>query len=89
MTLLTPHDANVIAELAQIGGMPEEAKTELLAKLEEEDARMVGEALLDPKKYSDAKPEVRATVDRYRAWVENNKRLRRQREARRHSSRSR
>ena len=89
MALLTPHDANVISELVQFAGMPEDRKRELLAKLEEEDARMVGEALLDPQKYSDATPEVQATVDRYRAWAENNKRLRRQREARQRSSRGR
>jgi hypothetical protein len=89
MTLLTPHDANVIAELVQFAGMPDGRQKELLAKLEEEEARMVGEAFLDPQKYSGASPEVQATVDRYRAWVENNKRLRLKREARKRSNRSR
>jgi hypothetical protein len=89
MTLLTPHDANVIAELVQFRGMPEDKKKELLAELQEEDARLVGQVLIGVREHSSVSPEVRATVDRYRAWVENNKRLRRQRDARRRSSRSR
>jgi len=85
---LTHHDANVIAALVQFTGMPEEKKRELLAKLERDDGRMVGEALVDHQRYSAAPPEVQAVVDLYRAWVENNKRLRLNREARQRSSRS-
>jgi hypothetical protein len=87
MLRLTPHDGNVIAALAQFTGIPEERKKEHLASLEEEDAR--GEVLVGVREYSSVSPEVQATVDRYRAWVENNKRLRRQREARQRSSRGR
>ncbi len=89
MLRLTPHDGNVIAALAQFTGIPEERKKEHLASLEEEDARLVGEVLVGVREYSSVSPEVQATVDRYRAWVENNKRLRRQREARQRSSRGR
>jgi len=89
MALLTPHDADVIAELVQFRGMPEEKKKELLAELEEDDAKLVGEVLLGFREYSAVSPEVQATVTRYRAWVENNRRLRLKREARQRSSRSR
>jgi hypothetical protein len=69
--------------------MPEERKKELLGKLEEDDARLVAEVLLGIREDSTVSPEVQATVDRYRAWVENNKRLRLKREARKRSNRSR
>jgi hypothetical protein len=89
MVLLTPNDGNVIAALVQFTGMPEERKKELLGKLEEDDARLVAEVLLGIREDSTVSPEVQATVDRYRAWVENNKRLRLKREARKRSNRSR
>jgi hypothetical protein len=87
MVRLTHHDANVIAALVQFSGMPEDRRKELLAELERDDGRMVGEALFDPQKYSAAPPEVQAVVDLYRKWVENNKRLRLNREARQRSNR--
>ena len=89
MIRLTPHDGNVIAALVQYTGIPEERKKEHLASLEEDDARLVGEVLVGVREYSSVSPEVQATVDRYRAWVENNKRLRLNREARQRSSRAR
>jgi hypothetical protein len=89
MLRLTHHDANVIAALAQFTGIPEEQKKERLASLEEEDARQVGEVLAGFRNYSSVSPEVQATIDRYRSWAENNKRLRLNREARRRSSRGR
>ena len=89
MLRFTHHDANVIAALAQFTGIPEERKKEHLASLEEEDARLVGEILVGIRDYSSVSPEVQATVDRYRDWVKNNRRLRLNREARQRSSRSR
>jgi hypothetical protein len=87
MLRLTHHDANVIAALVQF---PVSERTkERLASLEEEDARLVGEILVGIRDYSSVSPEVQATVDRYRDWVKNNRRLRLNREARQRSSRSR
>ena len=87
MLRLTHHDANVIAALVQF---PVSERTkERLASLEEEDARLVGEILVGIRDYSSVSPEVQATVDRYRYWVKNNRRLRLNREARQRSSRSR
>jgi hypothetical protein len=87
MLRFTHNDANVIAALVQFPSSPRNG--ERLASLEEEDARQVGEVLVGIREYSSAPPEVQATVDRYRAWVENNKRLRLNREARQRSSRAR
>jgi len=84
--VLTHHDANVIAALVQFPGSPEDRKKRRLDSLEREDARQVGEVLVGLREYSSAPPEVQATVDRYRAWVENNRRLRLNREARRRSN---
>jgi len=89
MLRFTHHDANVIAALAQFPGSPEDMKKKRLASLEEEDARLVGEVLVGVREYSSVSPEVQAAVDSYRAWVENNRRLRLNREARQHSSRGR
>lgn len=89
MLRFTPHDANVIAALAQFPGSPEDRKTERLASLEEEDARQVGEVLVGIREYSLVSPEVQNSVDLYRKWVENNRRLRLNREARQRSSRGR
>jgi len=87
MIVLTHHDANVIAALAQFTGISQERKKEHLASLEHDDARLVGEVLAGVREYSSVPPEVQALVDRYRAWVENNRRLRLNREARQRSSR--
>lgn len=89
MLRFTPHDANVIAALALFPGSPDERKKERLASLQAEEARLVGEVLAGVREYVSAPPEVQATVDRYRDWVENNKRLRLNREARQRSSRGR
>ncbi len=82
MLRFKPHDANVIAALAQFPGSPDERKKERLASLEGEDARQVGEVLAGFRDYSSVSPEVQSAVDNYRAWVENNRRLRLNREAR-------
>ena len=73
MLRLTHHDANVIAALVQFPGS--ERTKERLASLEEEDARLVGEILVGIRDDSSVSPEVQATVDRYRDWVKNNRRL--------------
>ena len=87
MLRFTHHDANVIAALVQFPGS--ERTKERLASLEEEDARLVGEVLVGVRDYSSVSPAVQASVDLYRAWVENNRQRRLKREARQHSSRSR
>jgi len=87
MVLLTPHDSSVLTGLVQYTRLPGDEQRKLLDSLEKPEARMVAEAFLDPQKYAGAPEDVRATVDRFRNWVENNKRLRRQRDARRRSSR--
>ena len=87
MVLLTPHDSSVLTGLVQYTLLAGDEQRKLLDSLEKPEARMVADAFLDPQKY--ASDDVRATVDRFRAWVENNRRLRLKREARQHSSRSR
>jgi hypothetical protein len=89
MLRFTHHDANVIAALVQFPGSPEDIKKKRLDSLEEENARLVGEVLVGVREYSSVSPEVQAAVDSYRAWVENNRRLRLNREARQRSSRGR
>ncbi len=89
MLRFTHHDANVIAALAQFPGSPDDMKKKRLASLEEEDARLVGGVLVGVREYSTVSPEVQAAVDSYRAWVENNRRLRLNREARQRSHRGR
>jgi hypothetical protein len=81
------HDANAIAALAQFPGS--ERTKDRLASLQDEDARLVGEVLAGVREYSSVSPEVQAAVDSYRAWVENNRRLRLKREARQRSYRGR
>ncbi len=85
----TPHDANVIAALAMFPGSPDERKKERLASLQAEEARLVGEVLAGVREKASTPPEVQATVNLYLAWVENNKRLRLNREARHRSNRGR
>jgi len=83
MVRLTPHDSSVMTELVQYAHPSDERKRKLLDELHSPEARQLGEAFHDPQKYAEAPDHIRATVDYFRAWVENNKRLRRQREARR------
>ncbi len=84
MVLLTPHDSSVLMSLVQYTRASEE-RQKVLDSLQKPDARMVAEAFFDSQKYAEAPEDVRATVDHFRAWVENNKRRRAQREARRRS----
>lgn len=86
MALLTPHDTGVIAELAHFPNMPDDKRDERLASLQEPDAREVAEVIVGLRDDSSVSPEVLATVERYRAWVDNNRRLSQKREARRSNS---
>lgn len=86
---LTPHDSAALSRLVQFDRLPAERRKEILAELESEEARMVGEVVLDPEKYSASTAPVRATVDRFREWLEANRRLGRQRALRRQSARGR
>jgi len=88
MVELTPHDSAVLSRLVQFSGLPFEQRKEMLTELSG-DARMVGEAVLDPLKYSASPQPVRATVDRFQNWLEANRRIGRLRRARGRNARSR
>jgi hypothetical protein len=87
MLRLTPHDSSVMTALIHYAHPSDERKKQLLDELQSPEARQLGEAFHDPQKYADAPEYIRNTVDYFREVVENNKRLRRQREARRRVSR--
>ena len=76
--MLTPHDSSVLSRLVQFR-LPEQRRLELLSGIEDEDARKVGEVVLDPQKYDGASADVRASVDRFNGWHEANRRLGKQR----------
>ena len=82
MLRLTPHDSSVMTALIQYTHPSDETR-KLLDELQSLEARKLGEAFHDQQKYDDAPEHIRNTVDYFREWVENNRRLRRQREARR------
>ena len=87
MLRLTPDDSSVMTALAQPTALSDERKKQLLDELQSPESRQLGEAFLDPQKYAAAPEYIRNTVDYFREWVENNRRLRRQREALRRVSR--
>lgn len=87
MLRLTPDDSSVMTALAQPTALSDERKQQLLDELQSPESRQLGEAFLDPQKYAAAPEYIRNTVDYFREWVENNRRLRRQREALRRVSR--
>jgi hypothetical protein len=89
MIELTPHDSATLNRLARFVRLPAERRQEILSEIEAEDARRVGEVLLDPLKYSEAGPEVQATVDHFHQWMEANRHLAREREKRRQAARAR
>jgi hypothetical protein len=86
MLLLTPHDSSVLTSLVQYE-RPSQKRSKLFGSLEEPSARIVAEAYFDTEKYAEAPDDVRATVDHFRAWVENNRRRRSERETRRRVAR--
>jgi hypothetical protein len=79
----TPHDSSMMSILAHSTGASEKRKQELLNELQSPEARQLGEAYLDQQKYAEASAPIQATVDYFRQWVEDNRRLRGEREARR------
>jgi hypothetical protein len=89
MVELTPHDSAALSRLVQFTGLPPQKRQEILEEIKAEDARRVGEVLLDPQKYPEAAPEVQATVTRFQEWMEANRRLAREREKRRQAARAR
>jgi hypothetical protein len=89
MVQLTPHDSAVLSRLVQFGRLPAEKRKEILSEVESAEARMVGEVVLDPQRYSESTPEVRATVDRFQEWSRTNRRLGRHRTAHRRPARTR
>jgi hypothetical protein len=86
MVTLTVHDSGALSRLAGFSRLPPEKRQAILDEVQAEDARQVGEVLLHPEKYETASPEVKATVDRFNAWLEVNRRLSRQREIRRRTA---
>ena len=89
MVQLTPHDSAVLSRLVQFSGLPDEKRRELLGELQSDDAKMVGEVVLDRQKYDESPEQVRATVDRFEEWLKANRRLGRGRTIRRRTGRSR
>jgi|SRR5580700_1159234 hypothetical protein len=89
MVQLTPHDSAVLSRLVQFVQLPVQKRKEILSELESDEAKMVGEAVLDPQKYAESSELVRATVDRFREWSQANQRLGRLRTVRRRAARTR
>ena len=89
MVQLTTHDSAVLTRLVQFSRLPIEKRRQILNELKSEEARRVGEAVLDPQKYSESATEVRETVDRFTQWSQANRRITRHRTARRQATRSR
>jgi hypothetical protein len=87
MVPLTPHDSAVLTQLVQFSRLSLEKRKEILEQLKSEDARKVGEVVLDRHKYATSPADVRATVDRFDQWLEANRRLGRQRSIRRRTAR--
>ena len=89
MVQLTPHDSSALSRLVRFDRLPADKRQEIFDELQAEDARKVGEVVLDPQKYSSAPEPVRATVDRFQQWSEANRRLGKQRALRRQKARAR
>ncbi|HLI82767.1 MAG TPA: hypothetical protein VKV17_02555 [Bryobacteraceae bacterium] len=83
MVGLTPNDSTLLSFLTGHPRLSDQERDRLLKRLETPDVRAVGEALLDPQKYSKASAEIRAAVDRFKKWMEREQRLLRSREGRR------
>ena len=89
MVELTPHDSAALSRLIRFEGLPIEKRREIFGEIEAPDARKVGEVFLDPAKYDGATPAVQATVNRFREWMDANRRLARQRATRRRAAQAR
>jgi hypothetical protein len=79
MVELTPHDSAALSRLVRFERLPPKKRLEILEEIQADDARRVGEIVLDPQKLAEATPEVQATVARFRQWQEANRRLARDR----------
>ena len=75
MVQLTPHDVAVLSRLVQFRRLPPDKRAALVRTLTAEDARRVGEVILDQKKYAESNPAIKETVDRFRQWEQANRRL--------------
>jgi len=82
MVKLTPHDATTLSRLTQFHRLPDEKRREILDELESQEARQVGEAILDSGKLAESSEAIRETAIRYQQWLENNQRLGRLRRSR-------
>jgi hypothetical protein len=88
MVRVSPHDSAILSQLVQFSGIiPPDEKIQLLNELQAAEARQVAEAILDPAKLFEAPEPVQRTANRYKEWVENNKRLGELRRRRTRSSR--
>jgi len=81
MVELTPHDATVLSRLVQFHRLPPEKRRDILDELESQEARQVGEAILDSGRLAESSEAIRETAVRYQQWLENNQRLGRRRKA--------
>jgi hypothetical protein len=83
MVELTSHDTLVLSRLVQFSRLPLDKRKELVDELKSEDARAVGEAILDEQKYAGSDPKIKETVERFRQWHQANRRLGQKRMVRR------
>jgi hypothetical protein len=88
MVELTAHDSAILSRLVQFGRLPVAERESLLKELQSPDARMVGEAVLEPKKYAESSKLIQETVDRFTGWLDANRELGRKRTLRRRAARS-
>ena len=89
MVELSPHDAAALSRLVRFALLPADKRQKIFEDILADDARMVGEIILDRQKYEEAPPKVQATVDRFLKWRDVNHRLAEQRASRRRAARAR
>ncbi len=75
MVELTPHDASVLSRLVQFHRLPGEKRRGILDELKSDEARQVGEAILDPDRLATSPDPIRETAIRYQQWLANNQRI--------------
>jgi len=70
MIKLSPKDASVLARIAQYLQLPEEQRKQMLADIDDEDARRVGAILLGEvsSESPDISPDIRETAEELRSW---------------------
>jgi hypothetical protein len=72
MVELSSHDSIALMRLVQYDGLPMERRRQIFSEILEDDAKAVGEVVLDPDRYSLAPERVQATVDHFREWRKRN-----------------